>query len=690
MSSTPSASENAASGSVDRPSNGSRDPRDGDQHKNPRWIPPPRTKSTSLLTRALATHHEVDETLDATATTSSSKTSNPPSHNPSHITPPHQDGQSRTGLTSSTGGSPSTPDNTNMAVVASAGEVRPGVSLGGASSSPSSIWNLNNIDSLITSNFEALNNHRGRGTSLERTEREKRTQELPNGVYNTNPGDTGMTRAVTSLSSTASTSISNNHPTEGVRAHYRSWRDVRPSQGTEKAWSIGGKGDGNDHGGQVEKSIKNALAGVEPNNRSRKASHSMGFFKEGLPDDGSRSRDAKNRGRSKEDRPRGKPSASADTTRTSMGYGCSPSDQLIFHGWARSVDRNSPLEPSFEPKRATTSHEQIVSDLIGKVSTEGDYFDIPRSNDVMQEEKDQKIPPQLLAEIQKHHNLTPGAPKGSSFSASIPVTESEKESTNASARDLRREDHIQSDETELTRVKSADEEEDSGEERVTSALFVVHQTPHDSPGHAKCGSDESSPAATSDQQKADIPAAAQQWLEKLEVPSQDIPEKYRIQDTKSRPSAATSEDERRQLHGGASSTVQHQEIAGKQVESLSRGEYKIHAEDETLGNDDTTARVPRKTESSEESGPTQSTNDSVSIPDPNLLCDSVQLIPYGHQVGGHTTMFRFSPRSVCKQLNSRENEFYEKVENYHPKLLPFLPRPPQTMYRTLRLFNLLT
>jgi inositol-hexakisphosphate kinase len=50
------------------------------------------------------------------------------------------------------------------------------------------------------------------------------------------------------------------------------------------------------------------------------------------------------------------------------------------------------------------------------------------------------------------------------------------------------------------------------------------------------------------------------------------------------------------------------------------------------------------------------------------------LIPYRHQVGGHTTLWRFSKRAVCKQLTNRENEFYETVEHYHPQLLKFLPR----------------
>ena len=54
--------------------------------------------------------------------------------------------------------------------------------------------------------------------------------------------------------------------------------------------------------------------------------------------------------------------------------------------------------------------------------------------------------------------------------------------------------------------------------------------------------------------------------------------------------------------------------------------------------------------------------------------NAVVLEPYKHQVGGHSTIFRFSRRAVCKQLNNRENEFYERIEQRHPELLKFLPR----------------
>jgi inositol-hexakisphosphate 5-kinase len=53
---------------------------------------------------------------------------------------------------------------------------------------------------------------------------------------------------------------------------------------------------------------------------------------------------------------------------------------------------------------------------------------------------------------------------------------------------------------------------------------------------------------------------------------------------------------------------------------------------------------------------------------------AVELKPYKHQVGGHSTVYRFSRRAVCKVLNNKENVFYETVERYHPELLEFLPR----------------
>lgn len=53
---------------------------------------------------------------------------------------------------------------------------------------------------------------------------------------------------------------------------------------------------------------------------------------------------------------------------------------------------------------------------------------------------------------------------------------------------------------------------------------------------------------------------------------------------------------------------------------------------------------------------------------------TVEIRPFRNKVGGHTAIFRFSKRAVCKALMNRENVWYEAVEKRHPELLKFLPK----------------
>ncbi|KAK7229351.1 hypothetical protein V2G26_001521 [Clonostachys chloroleuca] len=72
-----------------------------------------------------------------------------------------------------------------------------------------------------------------------------------------------------------------------------------PAEKMGKVWSIGSV-EGKEEDGLVEKSVAEAMAGVEPNARSRKASYSLRFFKEGLPhDDKTRRRETKNSSKDK-------------------------------------------------------------------------------------------------------------------------------------------------------------------------------------------------------------------------------------------------------------------------------------------------------------------------------------------------------------------------------------------------------
>lgn len=53
---------------------------------------------------------------------------------------------------------------------------------------------------------------------------------------------------------------------------------------------------------------------------------------------------------------------------------------------------------------------------------------------------------------------------------------------------------------------------------------------------------------------------------------------------------------------------------------------------------------------------------------------SVELKPFTNKAGGHTAIFQFSHRAVCKTLQNRENLFYETVEKFHQELLNYMPK----------------
>lgn len=68
------------------------------------------------------------------------------------------------------------------------------------------------------------------------------------------------------------------------------------------------------------------------------------------------------------------------------------------------------------------------------------------------------------------------------------------------------------------------------------------------------------------------------------------------------------------------------------------------------------------------------TNTIASIKSNEAYPLTVELRPFRNKVGGHTAIFRFSKRAVCKALMNRENVWYEAVEKRHPELLKFLPK----------------
>jgi len=51
---------------------------------------------------------------------------------------------------------------------------------------------------------------------------------------------------------------------------------------------------------------------------------------------------------------------------------------------------------------------------------------------------------------------------------------------------------------------------------------------------------------------------------------------------------------------------------------------------------------------------------------------TIELLPFKHQVGGHTILYKFHKKGVTKPLTNEENKFYELIEQAHPELLEFL------------------
>jgi len=669
--------ENAASTGPVRGEQGRKSSRDTDQHKSRPWTQPPRSSSTSLLTQALATTYEADESAFADTGKIPHLRDSPGSQ--SHR--PLEDEQQDNGMTTGDSTQMLAGEMATMTTV-SAGELPRDDMMSIGSASPTSQFSLRDLNAVtghLANHRTFLKNAGGRGISLERTEKEKRVQDRPNSLYSINAGDTGMSQSGRPLRPTSPDSISNNPPTEGVRAEYRSWREPRPSITAEKTWSIGAQGDDSGLGGQVERSITDALAGVEPSNRSRKSSHSLRFFKEGLPEDRSRKRDSVIRGRSHDQFP-SQNQGRQDNGRAQTGsdsHARKPTE--IGTLGSSSMEIRSPPHSPLQQEDPTSKHklDPAQNPTEGLAPAE-DYFDATHTIEVISNEQLQSMPAQLLADIRKSHNLTPGAPKYSSFSSSLPVAESERPKPNSLASGDEKND-FQGNEAvskvlavqegaDLSLVKSLEEGDDSGEEQVSSAVFLPHQTPRDSPKLDRDGPT----GATGFSWTGQTQQEDSQWLEEHVVSPDDVDEGYLPQDAKSRPVPSPSlpkqpyafrDNERPHVDTKPFSDTDHDENAYSTV-----GDSDVGLTDAS----DTTPSSSLKTKRRLSKDYKQHIHDHQQKPKEPL--DAIELIPYRHQVGGHTTMWRFSKRAVCKQLNNRENQFYETVERYNPQLLSFLPR----------------
>ncbi|CAG7925848.1 unnamed protein product [Penicillium olsonii] len=394
--------------------------------------------------------------------------------------------------------------------------------------------------------------------------------------------------------------------------------------------------------GRVDSSIEANLTNAEPasNVRSRKSSHYLGLFKENTTSPDRKRREGRDRDWDRaQDETAGLQDNVMDLEQQSRGW---PEEDALL--------RKSTSLPSLE---------------------DGPSLELPvgvprnQSHDEPHKRPPPALPRSLLEEIRNFH-LTPGGRHGSSFSKSIPTQYSERKRDyfqKESHVPLSPADSFEQDERRESQQFVVEEEEN---EQISSAVYFPHErtVPDGVDGVQQY------PEGPHDVQPVQltVPEKGQELMLVPQERNSHSPEK----EISHVDISLRSKNENKTLYGDIHSPRENvpdkplstiSEISWDSAHESEPG-YESHdlSEDGLFDDSKTPTATPK--------------------PRPRILSHSkspgplgaVELKPYRHQVGGHTTVFRFSRRAVCKQLNNRENEFYERIEQRHPEMLVFLPK----------------
>lgn len=394
--------------------------------------------------------------------------------------------------------------------------------------------------------------------------------------------------------------------------------------------------------------------------RSRKASHFLRVFKDADGPEEQQKRDT----RSKDRRP-------TDKTLSTL-----PED----------VDVGAPSQPLQQtPRPASVVHTPQDEHAES-------YFEIPRksqepaaapatSTETRSRPGKRQLPSSLLEEIRNFTNLTPGGDPGASMSRSLPASVLDKLHAHASGTGL---SQSQEEPSEYFQVKdveginhspASEEDDDSEREQISSALYFPHRQ-HKAAEPTTPAQEMRRPEMDAGRKKSFIQAGKvpRGWDAGEDV---QTPEEVEI--------SLQSQDTNQCLHGDIAATTSVQKEADKSLTSASTDAISAESESEIESlAESTQSLLDYESSATDDLGTTPKATITKAEPKPVTVpvaaepspapLGAVELKPYNHQVGGHSTVYRFSRRAVCKQLNNRENEFYETVERHHPELLDFLPR----------------
>ncbi|KAL8901979.1 MAG: hypothetical protein Q9207_004936 [Kuettlingeria erythrocarpa] len=443
---------------------------------------------------------------------------------------------------------------------------------------------------------------------------------------------------------------------QGTIQNHASDGRERTSQQDESVSTAESRNRSSSRSGRVEKRIEATLAKAEPGStaRSRKSSHLLGLFKETPPQD------------------------------TKLPAARVPSPLASEHG-----EEEQPKRDQSSPQDVTEKHSCLYttvqpSQQVGQPLA--DQLVIGQTKQERSEGSDsgtdqhevtgtqREIPFDLLNELRDHKLAIPATSQGGSRKA--PVSEKAVAPQSTRPSDNNRAGQPSSFRGKTTPdqglpepILEAEGEEDSDKEEISSALYYPHEAP--------------SPDAFEDinsiQQDSVKTLGENDFTRPREdLPAHDLDEETLCEEVDI---ALQSQNKQRYLHGDlpkVSGLSDDSAAFDSNISSASESEYESQDESarSTSGEEGVrTAESEMTPRASPGTGPsTLRSRSRKKLPRAAAPFGAVELKPYTHQVGGHSTVYKFSKRAVCKPLSNRENEFYEVIEHQHPELLKFLPR----------------
>lgn len=446
---------------------------------------------------------------------------------------------------------------------------------------------------------------------------------------------------------------------------------------------------------RVEKRIEATLAEAEPAShaRSRKSSHTLGLFKETTAPQTAKRTQERSR------------TASDNAVNHSVSAGIrvrNDTAKLSQHDQLTSIEKKGKDEATETQLSASKEHERHgheSRDVLQRARQSSVQYPFSRSSEdfatgaesgeglfVDESEKNirtlsykpsdaskHSVPPRLLEEIRNYHNLT--APFHDKFrSNQLKPTGPIWNKTELEALSQTRDDShaLQDDVNILTEARAKGEDiEEEESEHISSILYNPHQAPSPdaledvSIDNARKNKEESADSGTQLPEPALPAVEGNENGEDVDIALQVHNKNRYFHGDLSKAQLSSIETTKKQLSEGGFSSASESDYESQDENRPPGGHEDFSFTDDA----EATPRASPNTRKSCLASRSRKLRRNPATP-----LGAVELKPFNHQVGGHTNLFRFSKRAVCKQLSKRENEFYEVVERQHPELLKFLPK----------------